>query len=87
MNGTSTAAGLGTDDGSATRDHQQRLFIAASHLIRAKEVLRHKITHETTQACFLIDEALGEIVDKEIEAFGERLGSGEGLHGQDPQEA
>jgi len=87
MNGTGTTAGMGADDGGTARDHQQRLHIAASHLIRAKEILQHKVTHETQQAIFLIDEALCEVLDEEIEAFGEGLRSSESLYGEDPKEA
>jgi hypothetical protein len=83
--GSSTTTGLGTDDGGAAPDHQQRLLNAAAHLRRAQEVLSHKVTHETAQASELIRLALEEVFD--VEAPGEGIEGSEGLHGEDPEEA
>lgn len=69
MNGIPTT-GLESADPSSEADHLQRLARAEEHLQRAKEVLRHRTTHETQQACFLIDQAREALGIEEAEATG-----------------
>jgi len=80
MNGNaSTPTGLVADDTSTEVDHRQRIQRASFNLDAAKEALRHRVTHETQEACFQIDEARRELglpaqVDDEGISRGESLG-------------
>lgn len=87
MNERNSTARLESADTGSESDNFKRLRLLAAKLAHAKALLRHRITHETQEACSIlreIEEALGIV---EVEATGEGQQSGQGVHGEDPPQA
>lgn len=71
MHERDSSTGLESADASDSNDHRKRLLVAACKLEAAKVCLQHRQTHETQEACRLIDEAKAALGWEEVEAVGE----------------